>query len=57
MKMIQVGVCAMRDPITGAFLEATPIFEEETEEHRKARDRMIADAGKFFASLMAERNK
>lgn len=57
MKMIQVGICAMRDPVTGAFLEATPIFEEETEEHRKARDRMIADAGKFFASLMAERNK
>lgn len=53
---MMIGVCAMRDPKTGAFLDARPIFKEETQDDAKAREAMTANAGKLFARLLSEKN-
>lgn len=52
--MIQVGVIAWRDPKTGAFLPSEPIYEERTEAHDQARDKMIRIAGKIIGGWMGK---
>lgn len=49
----QIGVCAMRDPETGDFLDTEPIYAA-VEDDGKARDRMIRAAGKMFAEWIEE---
>lgn len=50
---IQIGVIAMRDPKTGAFMDAKPLYSDK-ESDIEARERMIRDAGKLFASWLEE---
>ena len=48
-KYIQVGVTAMRDPKTGEFLPAVPLYVKAEDVAEDAEAPMIAD----FAKLMA----
>ena len=49
---IQIGVTAARDPETGDFLPAEPIFKEVTPELEKAEAATYNDVGKMFAEKM-----
>lgn len=51
---IQIGVCAMRDPHTGAFVQSKPLYGESEDVDLQARDRMIRAAGKMFAEWIEE---
>lgn len=53
-KFIQVGFTALRDPATGGFLPAVPLYIEATEEATAAEDAMIQDIGKVFAEKMKQ---
>ncbi len=48
MMFVQVGVTALRDPKTGEFLPAVPIYREESEETVAGEAAMIRDAGKLL---------
>ncbi len=50
-KYIQVGVTALRDPATGEFLPAVPLYIKAEDGAEEAEEKLIADIGK----LMAER--
>lgn len=52
-KYIQVGVTAMRDPKTGDFLPAVPLYVKAEDVGEDAEEKMIED----FAKLMALRFK
>lgn len=49
---IQIGVTAMRDPATGGFLPAIPLFIESNSATAEAQQKLIADLGKLFAARM-----
>lgn len=51
---IQIGVTAARDPVTGEFLPAEPIFKEATPELEKAETAAFTDAGKMLAEKMKQ---
>lgn len=51
---IQIGVTAARDPETGDFLPAEPIFKEVTQELEKAEAATYNDVGKMFAEKMKQ---
>lgn len=53
-KFIQVGVTALRDPATGGFLPAVPLYIEATPEAEEAENAMISDIGKVFAEKMKQ---
>lgn len=50
-KYIQVGVTALRDPATGEFLPAVPLYIKAEDGAEEAEEKLIKDIGK----LMAER--
>ena len=50
-KYIQVGVTALRDPATGEFLPAVPLYIKAEDGAEEAEEKLIEDIGK----LMAER--
>lgn len=53
-KFIQVGVTALRDPATGGFLPAVPLYIEATPEAEEAENTMLSDIGKVFADKMKQ---
>ena len=50
-KYIQVGVTALRDPATGEFLPAVPLYIKAEDGAEEAEEKLIDD----IAKLMAER--
>ena len=48
---IQIGVTAARDPATGAFLPAVPLYIEATDAAQKSADGLID----YIQSLLAAR--
>lgn len=53
-QFIQVGITALRDPATGGFLPAVPLYIEATSEATDAEAAMIRDIGKVFAEKMKQ---
>jgi hypothetical protein len=53
-KFIQVGITALRDPATGGFLPAVPLYIEATEEAEQSEAAMIKDIGRVFAGKMKQ---
>jgi len=45
---IQIGITALRDPATGDFLPAVPLYIEATEEATQAEGVMIKDIGRVL---------
>ena len=50
---IQIGVTAARDPATGAFLPAVPLYIEATDAAKKSADGLIEDVQSLFAARFA----
>ena len=50
---IQVGVTAARDPMTGDFLPAVPLYIEATDAAKKSADGLIEDIQSLFAARFA----
>ncbi len=53
-KFIQIGITALRDPATGGFLPAVPLYIEATPDATAAEAAMIEDIGKVFAEKMKQ---
>lgn len=53
-QFIQIGITALRDPATGGFLPAVPLYIEATTEAIDAEAAMIQDIGKVFAEKMKQ---
>jgi len=53
-KFIEVGITALRDPKTGGFLPAVPVYIEATEAATEAEAAMINDIGRVFADKMKQ---
>lgn len=51
-KFIQIGVTALRDPATGDFLPAVPLFIKAEDGVQEAEQSLIDDLGKLFAERM-----
>lgn len=51
-KYIQVGVTAMREPGTGEFLPAVPLFIRAEDGAEEAEEKLINDIGKILAERM-----
>ena len=51
-KYIQVGVTALRDPATGGYLPAVPLYIKATKEAEEAEQKLINDLGTLFAQQM-----
>ena len=51
---IQIGTTATRDPKTGEFLEAVPIYEEVTPELKAAETAVHTDIARLFAGKMKQ---
>ena len=49
---IQVGVTALRDPATGGYLPAVPLYIKADESAKEAEQRLIDDLGHLFAHQM-----
>ena len=48
-KYIQVGVTALRDPATGGFLPAVPLYIKAEDGAEEAEEKLIQDIGKLMA--------
>lgn len=46
---IQVGVTALRDPATGGYLPAVPLYIKADESAKEAQQSFIEDIGHLFA--------
>lgn len=46
---IQVGVTALRDPATGGYLPAVPLYIKADESAKEAHESFIEDIGHLFA--------
>lgn len=53
-EFIQVGVTALRDPVTKEFLPAVPLYIEKTVEAAESEQKLIKDLGKLFAGKMQQ---
>ena len=53
-RFIQIGVTALRDPGTGEFLPAVPLYIEATTEAAAAEVAAIKDVSGVFAKRMKE---
>ncbi len=51
-KFIQVGFTAMRDPVTGDFLPAVPLYIKAEDGAEEAEQELINNLGKLFAERM-----
>ena len=52
-EFIQVGVTAARDPMTGDYLPAVPLFIQATDAAAKSADDLIEDIQSLFAARYA----
>lgn len=48
-KFIQVGVTALRDPATGEFLPAVPLYIKAEDGAEESEEKLIGDIGKLMA--------
>ena len=48
-EFVEVGYTAMRDPVTGDFLPAVPLFIRRDDMEKDSQERLINDLGKLFA--------
>lgn len=48
-KYIEIGFTALRDPATGGFLPAVPLYIESAEDVKDSEAAMIKDIGHVFA--------
>ena len=48
-KYVQVGVTALRDPATGDFLPAVPLYIKAEDGAEEAEEKLIEDIGKLLA--------
>ena len=53
-EFIQVGFTALRDPATGGFLPAVPLFIEATEDAKSSEAAAIKDISRVFAEKMKQ---
>ena len=53
-KLIQIGIFVRRDPETGEFLKAMPIYEEETPKLRQAEEHLHDEVAKLFAAKIKQ---
>lgn len=55
-RFIQVGVTAMRDPVTGEFLESVPLYAEAEDLQRTGADRtmMVGDIRQNLAAAFGQ---
>lgn len=51
-KFIEVGVTALRDPATGGYLPAVPLYIKAEDGAEEAEQRLISDLGNLFAHQM-----
>lgn len=51
-KFIQVGFTALRDPVTGDFLPAVPLYIKDEDGAQESEQSLIDDLGKLFAERM-----
>lgn len=51
-KYIQIGVTALRDPATGDFLPAVPLYIKAEDNAEEAEEKLIQDVGRLFAHRM-----
>lgn len=51
-KYIEVGVTALRDPATGGYLPAVPLYIKAEDGAEEAEQRLIGDLGSLFAHQM-----
>lgn len=51
---IQVGFTAARDPLTGEFLPAVPLFIEATDAAKASADKLCEDLGGLLARQMRQ---
>lgn len=51
-KFIEVGFTALRDPATGDFLPAVPLYIKAENGAEEAEQSLIEDVGKLFAERM-----
>ncbi|MBC8531990.1 hypothetical protein [Gehongia tenuis] len=54
MRFIQIGVTAARDPKTGEFLPAVPIYVKATEELAQGEEKLHQNIGKLLAEKMRQ---
>lgn len=53
-RFIQVGVTALRDPVTREFLPAVPLFIRAEDAEECAEEKLVEDIGKLMAMRMRE---
>ena len=51
-KFIEVGFTALRDPVTGDFLPAVPLYIKAEDGAKEAEQELINNLGKLFAERM-----
>lgn len=51
-RFIQVGVTALRDPATGDFLPAVPLYIKAEDGAEEAEEKLTQDIGKLLAERM-----
>lgn len=51
-RFIQVGVTALRDPATGDFLPAVPLYIKAEDGAEEAEEKLTRDIGKLLAERM-----
>lgn len=51
-RYIQVGFTALREPGTGEFLPAVPLYIKAEDGAEEAEQRLVQDLGKLFAERM-----
>lgn len=51
-RFIQIGVTALRDPKTGEYLPAVPMYIKADAESKAAEDALMRDIGRLFADRM-----
>ena len=53
-KFIQVGTTSVRDPITGNFIQSTPLYIKAVKGAEEAEQDLIDDLGSIFAFQMRD---
>lgn len=53
-RYIQVGVTALRDPVTREFINPVPLYIKATPEAEESAERLIKDIGRLFAEKFKE---
>lgn len=51
-RYIQIGVTALRDPATGEFLPAVPMYIKDEDGAKESAEQLTEDIGKLLAARM-----